>query len=116
MSSMAGGLRLGFGYTFLVLGIVLLLVGAVLAGVSFEASGEGQDCEGGGPLDDGDCEQGSGSVSFDGAGGVTLLPGVVLLLVAAPLIVFGHKARSEAHRHPPHEDAGAPEEDHEPNG
>lgn len=102
---MAGGLRLGFGYTFLVLGVILLLVGAVLAGVSFEASGEGQDCEENEPLVN-DCDQGSGSVAFEGAGGFAMIPGIVLLLIAAPLVVFGHKARSEAQEAGPRQEPG----------
>lgn len=89
---------MGLGYTFLALGVIVLLVGAVLAGVSFEASGEGQDCENDGFLGDGDCEQGEGSVSFQGAGGFAMIPGLILVLVAAPLLVFGHKARAEEER------------------
>lgn len=95
---MSGGLRLGFGYTFAAIAGILLLTGAVLQGTDIHVSGGGEQCSDGGVVGGSDCQEGSGSVDVEGAGIFLLVPGAVLGLVAAPLVVSGHLARKEEQR------------------
>lgn len=112
---MSGGLRLGFGYTFAVIAGILLLTGAVLQGTDIHVSGGGEQCSDGGVFGGGDCQEGGGSVDVEGAGIFLLVPGAVLGLVAAPLVVSGHLARQdEQGTQPPRGDQGQVNASHDP--
>lgn len=92
---MAGGARLGFGYTLLAIGVLLGLVGGVLAGSSFSASASEEECHDGGLLGPDHCERNEASVDGEAIGIGLLIPGLLLIVVAVPLVVSGHNARDE---------------------
>jgi hypothetical protein len=84
---MSGGARLGFGYTFLVLGVVMLLFVFVVSDMRVRT---GENCEAG--AGSADC----GQYEITGIDGLFYIPGVILVLASIPLIVFGHTAARRA--------------------
>lgn len=94
---MAGGARIGFGYAFLTLGLLLSLTGGVLAGMDIDASASQERCQDG-LLTGERCESQEASFDADAIGGFLLVPGAVFVAVSIPLLVTGHRARDEEQR------------------
>lgn len=94
---MDGSLRLAFGYALLAIGLLLGLVGGLLSGFSFHFSASDTHCHD--HLIGGEhCETEQASVNGDIVGTWLMLPGLVGVVGAVPLIVTGHSARNRRPR------------------
>jgi hypothetical protein len=91
---MAGGVRLGVGYTILALGLALGLIGGVLSGFAFHFEESETECHDhliGGR----ECHTESSSASAEVVGTWLMVPGGFLVVASLPLVVTGHVARDQ---------------------
>lgn len=94
---MAGGARLGVGYSLLVLGLVLATIGGILTGFSFQFSET--ECHDGGLFGPDHCEREEASMNAHVLGTWMMIPATLFVVASIPLIVTGHTARDREREH-----------------
>jgi len=90
---MAGSVRLGFGYTMLVLGLIYIVLMWAVLGIQFSASG-GDGSVSGNVLQ-GSARGGDSDVTWSISVLLILFPGIALVIAGLPLVVFGHLAQKQ---------------------